>query len=100
MRRIEPTGSFKRDYKRIGRSPARAVLTSELPAVIDLLASDQALAPRHRDHALSGDWTDHRDCHLRPDLVLIYRKPDAETLQLVRLGSHSELGLWPIDRCS
>jgi addiction module RelE/StbE family toxin len=44
-------------------------------------------------YALSGDWQDHRDCHLKPDLVLIYRKPDDAELQLVRLGSHSELGL-------
>jgi mRNA interferase YafQ len=44
-------------------------------------------------HALSNNWQDYRDCHIRPDLVLIYRKPDDETLQLVRLGSHSELGL-------
>ncbi|WLV67219.1 type II toxin-antitoxin system YafQ family toxin [Pseudomonas aeruginosa] len=49
--------------------------------------------PRHRDHALTGDWKDHRDCHVKPDLVLIYQKPDADTLRLVRLGSHSELGL-------
>jgi len=48
--------------------------------------------PRHRDHALTGDWRDHRDCHIKPDLVLIYRKPDDDTLQLVRLGSHAELG--------
>ena len=48
---------------------------------------------RHRDHALSGEWSDHRDCHVKPDLVLIYRKPDEATLQLVRIGSHSELGL-------
>ena len=47
---------------------------------------------RHHDHALSGDWKDHRDCHVKPDLVLIYQKPDAATLRLVRLGSHSELG--------
>jgi mRNA interferase YafQ len=46
-----------------------------------------------RDHALSGEWKDHRDCHLKPDLVLIYRLPDVETLELVRLGSHSELSL-------
>jgi mRNA interferase YafQ len=46
-----------------------------------------------RDHALTGTWSDHRDCHILPDLVLIYRKPDAETLELVRLGSHSELSL-------
>jgi len=57
------------------------------------LASDQPLEPRHRDHAPTGDWADHRDCHVEPDLVLIYRKPDAATLQLVRLGSHSEIGL-------
>jgi mRNA interferase YafQ len=45
-------------------------------------------------HALDGhDWIDHRDCHVRPDLILIYRKPDDGTLELVRLGSHSELGL-------
>jgi mRNA interferase YafQ len=42
---------------------------------------------------LTGDWHDHRDCHLRPDLVLIYRKPNPDDLELVRLGSHSELGL-------
>jgi mRNA interferase YafQ len=46
---------------------------------------------KHRDHGLSGEWIDHRECHLKPDLLLIYRKPDAEILQLVRLGSHSEL---------
>lgn len=54
---------------------------------------DQLLAERHRDHPLGGEWKDHRDCHIRPDLVLIYRKPDDAVLQLVRLGSHSELGL-------
>jgi mRNA interferase YafQ len=42
---------------------------------------------------LSNNWSDHRDCHIKPDLVLIYRLPDDETLQLVRLGSHSELGI-------
>jgi mRNA interferase YafQ len=57
------------------------------------LACDQPLETRHRDHALTGDWKDHRDCHVKPDLVLIYRKPNDEVLQLVRLGSHSELGL-------
>ena len=40
----------------------------------------------------SSEWNDHRDCHIRPDLVLIYRKPDKDHLDLVRLGSHSELG--------
>ena len=64
-----------------------------LVPVLVALADDQPLEPRHRDHALTGDWKDHRDCHVKPDLVLIYQKPDADTLRLVRLGSHSELGL-------
>jgi mRNA interferase YafQ len=55
------------------------------------LAEDKSLSEKHRDHRLSGEWSDHWECHLKPNLLLIYRKPDAETLQLVRLGSHSEL---------
>lgn len=61
--------------------------------VVSLLAADAPLPEKYRDHALTGGWKDHRDCHIRPDLVLIYRKPDAEALELVRLGSHSALSL-------
>ncbi|MGH8159207.1 MAG: type II toxin-antitoxin system YafQ family toxin [Rhodanobacter sp.] len=93
MRRIEHTGQFKRDYKREAKGQHRATLDAELMPVVKALACDQSLEPRYRDHALTGDWKDHRDCHVKPDLVLIYRKPDDEVLQLVRLGSHSELGL-------
>ena len=93
MRRIEHTGQFKRDYKREAKGQHRRTLDTELMPVVRALACDQPLEPRHRDHALTGDWKDHRDCHVWPDLVLIYAKPDDEVLQLVRLGSHSELGL-------
>jgi mRNA interferase YafQ len=55
--------------------------------------NNQTLPEKHRDHSLTGDWLGHRDCHIKPDLVLIYRTPNDEVLQLVRLGSHSELGL-------
>ena len=67
-------------------------LDAGLVPLLVALADDQPLEPPHHDHALSGDWKDHRDCHVKPDLVLIYQKPDADTLRLVRLGSHSELG--------
>lgn len=93
MRTIEWTGRFKRDYKREKKGPHRATLSAELATIVTLLQSDQPLPDNLRDHALSGEWKDRRDCHVRPDLVLIYRKPDDETLQLVRLGSHSELSL-------
>ena len=93
MRKIERTSQFKRDYKREARGRHRASLDAVLVPVLVTLCQDQPLEPRHHDHALSGNWKDHRDCHVKPDLVLIYMKPDADTLRLVRLGSHSELGL-------
>lgn len=61
--------------------------------IIAKLANDGPLPERCRDHALTGEWKDFRDCHIKPDLVLIYQKPDADRLVLVRLGSHSEVGL-------
>jgi mRNA interferase YafQ len=93
MRTIEPTNTFKKDFKRESKGRHAKVLQAELPALLQQLAEDHLLEARFRDHALTGDWKDHRDCHLKPDLILIYRKPDDTTLQLVRLGSHSELGL-------
>ena len=93
MRTTEPTSRFKRDYKRELKGRHRAMLANELVAILQVLAADEPLAEKHRDHPLSGNWANHRDCHIRPDLVLIYQKPDNDTLRLVRLGSHSELGL-------
>ena len=93
MRTIERTGQFKRDYKREAKGQHRLVVDGALLDALKLLIADKPLPAKYRDHPLSGDWADHRDCHIKPDLVLIYRVPDADTLQLVRMGSHSELGL-------
>lgn len=92
MRTIRRTAAFKRDYKREKRGRFARNLDAEFASVLTELAADRELARRHHDHQLSGQWKDHRDCHVRPDLVLIYRKTDADHLDLVRLGSHSELG--------
>jgi mRNA interferase YafQ len=93
MRTIEWTTQFKRDYKREAKGVYRSTLTKDLDYIVTTLANDEPLADKHHDHALSGEWKDHRDCHIKPDLILIYRKPKVTVLQLVRLGSHSELGL-------
>ena len=93
MRTIERTNQFKRDYKREAKGQHRTSLDNDFVEVVKLLANDVPLPEKYRDHALTGDWKDFRDCHIKPDLVLIYRKPDDEFLQLARIGSHSELGL-------
>ena len=93
MRTISYTTRFKRDYRREKAGLHGRRLDALLMEIVNLLAADQILPRRAFDHALTGEWNDHRDCHIRPDLVLIYRKPDEGTLELVRLGSHSELGL-------
>ena len=88
MRTIKQPGQFKRDLKREAKGPHRQALQSDFVNIVQALAKDEPLAERYRDHPLTGEWDDHRDCHIKPDLVLIYRKPDVERLQLVRLGSH------------
>ena len=101
MRKIETTTVFKRDFKREGKGLHRSVLDSDLKQVITALANDVPLAPKHRDHPLTGNWKEYRDCHVRPDLVLIYRlieggedmEDNPPRLILARLGSHSELDL-------
>ena len=93
MRTIERTNQFQRDYKREAKGRYRAVLEGDFRNVLASLVADEPLAERYRDHSLTGDWKDHRDCHIKPDLGRIYRKPEEDRLQLIRLGSHSELGL-------
>jgi mRNA interferase YafQ len=93
MREIRYTTRFQRDYKREKSGRHGKKLNALLMEVVSLLAADTQLPRRSFDHPLSGEWNDHRDCHIKPDLILIYRKPDDDSLELVRLGSHSELGL-------
>ena len=93
MRTVRYTSRFRRDYRRekSGRHGRR--LDARLLETVTMLVKDEPLPRRYFDHPLGGEWSDHRDCHIRPDLILIYRKPDDASLELVRLGSHSELGL-------
>ncbi len=93
MRTIERTTRFRRDYKRESRGRHRSYLDAILSSTVRALANDRPLESRYHDHALSGEWVDHRECHLKPDLLLIYRKHGTETISLVRLGSHHQLGL-------
>lgn len=91
MRTIERSTKFKKDFKRELKGRYRDVLEPELKMVLVSLMTDKVLDTRYRDHDLSGNWAGYRECHIKPDLLLIYRKMDGDILKLARLGSHSEL---------
>lgn len=83
------TRQFSRDLKLAVR---RGKDLGKITKVIDLLCTQEPLPPNLRDHALSGDYAGYRDCHVEPDLVLIYRIVE-DQLQLIcfRPGTHSDL---------
>ena len=92
MRRIERTKTFKREYQRVRETPKHRDIGDLLPLILTLLAADTPLPAKYVDHPLRGEWKDFRDCHVKPDLVMIHRKGGDDVLQLVCLGSHSEIG--------
>jgi mRNA interferase YafQ len=85
MRTIDRSSAFKRDFKKHGDIDAALI------EVFYKLLNDEVLQEKYRDHLLTGDWSGYRECHVKPDLLLIYKQPDDGTLRLARLGSHSEL---------
>lgn len=89
MLKIRYSAKFKKDYKTIQK---RGYDTRLLIAVIRLLAEEKRLPEKHRDHPLSGNYTGHRECHITPDWLLIYKiERDVLTLVLTRTGSHSDI---------
>ena len=92
MRTISVSTAFKKDYKRARTNPRHAGDVRALyEDVASFLAADQPLPERYRDHALVGDWKGYRECHLKPDLLLIYKTEEPGILNIARLGSHAEL---------
>ncbi|MFZ0961512.1 MAG: type II toxin-antitoxin system YafQ family toxin [Terriglobia bacterium] len=87
MRNLIRGAQFRRDVKLAQR---RGKQMSKLRELILLLAEGSPLPARYKDHPLAGEWKHHRDCHLEPDWLLIY-KIDNEDLYLVRTGTHSDL---------
>ena len=87
MLRPQFTGAFKKDRKRAGR---RGKDLDRLDTVMGRLANEEQLEPRFRDHPLSGEWKDFRECHLGPDWLLIYLIAGDE-ITFVRTGTHSDL---------
>jgi mRNA interferase YafQ len=91
MRAIESATAFRKDLKKLKARPDHRNLDELLEAVLEMLATDKPLPPKNRDHPLSGPYQGFRDCHIKPDIVLIYSKPNKNTLWLARIGTHSEV---------
>lgn len=93
MRELRQRNLFKGDLRRELRGIYRKILMpeGEFQAVIDALRKDITLPVRYRDHLLHGKFEGCRECHIRPDLLLVYRYEGSDWLILERLGSHSEI---------
>ena len=81
------TSQFKKDYKKVKKQDKNL---NKFKTVVELLVSGQKLESKYQDHQLSGIWKGHRDCHIEPDWILIYRI-SSDSLYLERTGSHSDL---------
>jgi len=79
---------FKKDFKNARRLPIADL--KEIFSVVSALENGSALDAKYKDHALTGTWSKFRECHIKPDYLLIYQIRNNE-LRLARLGSHSEL---------
>ncbi|EHU4917337.1 type II toxin-antitoxin system YafQ family toxin [Vibrio vulnificus] len=88
MYKLEYSTQFKKDFKKITKMPISDII--EVGNVISKLQRSEKLEPKNVDHPLTGNWVGFRDCHIKPDLVLIYRVFN-DQLQLARIGSHSDL---------
>ena len=89
MLHIEYTSKFKRDLKLAKR---RKKDLSFLQEIMKLIAHEKPLSPRLKDHALTGNWNCHRELHIEPDWLLIYKLiPDEKVVIFVRTGTHADL---------
>ena len=88
-REIVWTTQFKKDYK---LALKRHLNIELLDNVIRVLSRGETLPEKNKDHALTGDWIGHRECHILPDWLLVYRiEDDILVLTLARTGAHSDL---------
>lgn len=92
MRIIERSGAFKSQYKLMIK---RGCNENDIKSIIFKLATDEPLPPKNRDHQLTGNFSGFRECHIKPDWLLIYKKMESENneliLRLEATGTHSDL---------
>lgn len=88
MKELKPTSQYKKDYKRFRNNPRKL---KKLFVILDLLRQEKAIPEENRPHPLTGNYAGHMECHIEGDFLLIWFDPNSDVIDLVRLGSHSEL---------
>ena len=89
MRKLKTTSTFRKDLKKLNAND-----TKETTAIIVKLQKDEPLEEKNRDHDLCGNYEGYRECHIRPNLLLVYKKGEEDEiliLKLYRVGSHSAI---------
>ncbi len=88
MKRLQPTTKYKKDLKRYANNPKKIAALTE---VLKLLKNEQPIPAEYQPHMLHGNYQGCMECHIQGDFLLIWIDPDTDIIELVRLGSHSEL---------
>lgn len=88
MKSLRATTQYKKDYKKFRHNPAKK---EKLFKILRLLEDEKPIPLENKPHLLSGKYAGHMECHIEGDFLLIWFDPDSDQIDLVRLGSHSEL---------
>ena len=88
MKSLKASSQFKKDYKRFRNNPKKV---KKLFEILNLLKCEATIPEAYRPHLLTGNYAGHMECHIEGDFLLIWFDPNTDQIDLVRLGSHSEL---------
>lgn len=88
MKELKPSSQYKKDYKRFRNNPKKVEALNE---ILKRLAKEEPIPEKHCPHMLAGVYKGYMECHIESDYLLIWFDPDTDQIDLVRLGSHSEL---------
>ncbi|MDY4409222.1 MAG: type II toxin-antitoxin system YafQ family toxin [Prevotella sp.] len=88
MKKLRPTGRFRKDFKKIERDRSKV---SAFEKIAQLLIDETPIPAQYRPHMLKGAYKGYMECHIESDLLLIWFDPNTDIIELVRIGSHSEL---------
>jgi len=88
MKKLRPTSRFRKDYKRYAKNPSKV---SAFEEIAQMLMDEVPLPGKYKPHLLKGKYNGYMECHIESDFLLIWIDPDTDTIDLIRIGSHSEL---------